>query len=841
MKPSQNDKAQGARGKAQGPFTFHFPPSSFGLWDLGLGVVSLLLYTFTLSPGLLPADAGEYQVVGAVLGVAHPPGFALYTLLNWLTSRALFFLPPATAINFLSALFAALTLVLVSRAVRTLTRSALAGACAALALGFSTTFWAQATTANVRMPAALAIALALERLVVYRLTLSKRPERNEMRPKDAPPSSTTPLRGFAQSAGASTSDKPIQRTLALFALALGLGVSHHGSVVFVAALLGLYALWLDPTVIRRPWPLLFGLLPFLFWLYFPLRAGAFGAPPRLATLDGFLEHILARGFRADVLQFANPRDLPERFLILGNILTFEFTGPVLVLTILGALVALWRDRWFGIVLLLALAAHTFIAITYQAPQTVEYLLPSYVLMAALIGFAFAELFLLPRRFAAKSAKDRNLEQRTGPHFLTRSGHLSREAVIRPLPFVIITPLLILQFLSTFPSYRALARDTSTRDYAESVLSAAPVNAVILASWHWSTPLWYLQQVEDRRPDVEVRYVYPRTISLAQDWAGEINAALPARPVVVTSFFVQEFSTLPYRFLPLGPAWEVRAEPLTTPPAGLTGSQTFGDWTFLGYHLESASSSASSVPSVDADKGLVLTAAWLTSGPPRDINFYIHLIGSDGQLYGQMDVSHPVSRYISGEVLLDRYRITPFLATPPGQYTLTAGAYLPDGTRLAETTLTTIAIPQLPVTHLQSPIPDSIPFGPSIFFTHADLSPSGPVHPGETLTVDLHFLATRPIIEDDTVKVDLIGPNYAWRVQSDGTPAGGAIPTLKWIAGSRIADRHTLAIPANAAPGTAQLVLALYDSFTQQDLPLLDPALAALGPTVRLATIEIIPP
>ena len=52
--------------------------------EILVGLIFLIVYTLTLSPGLLPADAGEYQVVGSVLGVAHPPGFALYTLLSWL-------------------------------------------------------------------------------------------------------------------------------------------------------------------------------------------------------------------------------------------------------------------------------------------------------------------------------------------------------------------------------------------------------------------------------------------------------------------------------------------------------------------------------------------------------------------------------------------------------------------------------------------------------------------------------------------------------------------------------------------------------------------------------------
>jgi hypothetical protein len=831
--PSQKTEGRRKEPAGRSVFSALLPPSFF-VCDLGLGISCLLLYTLTLSPSLLPADAGEYQVVGAVLGVAHPPGFALYTLLNWLIARALFFIPPATAINFLSALFAALALVLLSRTVRALTHSGFAGVCAALALGFSTTFWAQAVTANVRMPATLAIALALERLAAYRFTLSKRPERNEVKSADAPPSSTTPLRGFAQSAGASTSDTHIQRTLALFALALGLGVSHHGSVVFVAALLGLYALWLDPQGLLRAgaWPLLLGLLPFLFWLYFPLRASAFGAPSGIATLDGFLEHVLARGFQGDILQITDLKQLPDRLLVLGNILTFEFTWPLLLLTALGTAAVLRKDRPFGFVLLLALVAHTLISISYKSPQTVEYLLPAYLLMAVLMGFAFAELFSFTAKIAESAEKFASRQSPAASRHLPFR-HAKRSFFIFHSSFLIIALLFLLQFLSTFPSYRALARDTATRDYAESVLSAAPVNAVILASWHWSTPLWYLQQVEGRRPDVEVRYVYPRTASLAQDWVGEINAALPARPVVITSFYKQEFDALGYRFIPLGPAWEVRAEPLVIPPHfGFRDGRVFDHWAFVGYVPESPDALA-------PGETLTLLTAWQTAEEPVDVNFFVHLIGSDGRLYGQMDVSHPAARYVSGEILVDRYRVMPYLNTPPGKYMLTAGAYLPDGTRLAEANLATITITslQLPVSHP----PDAVPLGASILLTGFEIHPSGPVRPGEAVTVDLHFLAARPIVEDDAVKVDLIGPNYAWRVQSDGTPAVGAIPTLKWIAGSRIADRRVLTIPADAAPGTAQLVLAMYDSFTQQDLPILDPALAALGPTVPLGTIDIIQP
>ncbi len=771
-------------------------PPSFGSWELGVGIFFLLLYTLTLSPGPLPADAGEYQLIGALLGVAHPPGFALYTLVSWLTTRLLFWAPPATAINWLSALLAALTLMLVGRTVRQLTGSAWAGVCAAGVLGFSTTFWAQATTANIRMPAALAVAWAVERLTAYRLWLIA--DRTSQVARDAITSAR----------------------LGWVAFALGLGVSHHGSLIFIAAVLGSYALWLNPKVLRRPWPLVWGLAPFLAWLYFPLRAGAYGAPPNIGTLEGFLEHVLARGFGGDILYFANLTALPERVSIFGNILTFQFTWPALTLIGLGVLVALWRDRHFGAVLIAACLAHIFIAITYRAPQTVEYLLPAYVLIAVLMGLALAALLDGRGSFTAERAK--------GAAFI--GARLSLRHLVTLSLGVLVAGL---QFISTFPSYRALAHDPSTREYVEGVLNAAPPNAVVLASWHWATPMWYLREIEHRRPDVEIRYVVPHGESLAQNWAEEIHINLAVRPVVVTSFYRQEFEALPYRFLPLGPAWEVRAERLTPPPPNLSGGQDFDEWTFLGYHLESLSH-------LSAQSGdLTLTAAWRLqpSSPTRDVNFFIHLVGPEGKLYGQMDVSHPAARYVSGEVLLDRYHITRYPNAPAGTYSLVAGVYRPDGTRLAEVTLTSVELER----SAASGPPSAIPLGSSILLIGRSISPTGPLHPGETVTVDLQFLATRPIVGDYTVKVDLIGPNWAWRVQSDATPAGGAIPTLKWIAGSRVADRHTLTLPADAQPGIAQLALAMYDAFTQQNLPLLDPDLTTLGPTAPLGAVEIVAP
>ena len=73
------------------------------------------------------------------------------------------------------------------------------------------------------------------------------------------------------------------------------------------------------------------------------------------------------------------------------------------------------------------------------------------------------------------------------------------------------------------------------------------------------------------------------------------------------------------------------------------------------------------------------------------------------------------------------------------------------------------------------------------------------------------------------------------------PALGAIPTLKWIAGSGVVDRHVIDIPRDALPGPAAVSLILYDNFTQQPLALLDEQLVRRGQSIPLGTYTIAAP
>ena len=103
--------------------------------------------------------------------------------------------------------------------------------------------------------------------------------------------------------------------------------------------------------------------------------------------------------------------------------------------------------------------------------------------------------------------------------------------------------------------------------------------------------------------------------------------------------------------------------------------------------------------------------------------------------------------------------------------------------------------------------------------------------GEILQIDVHWLSLGALTRDRVVSVQAL----AWGVTHDSVPALGAIPTLKWIRGTTVRDRHFLLLPQEAS-GEAHLDLIVYDHFTHQPLALLDDRLAKLGNMTALGTV-----
>ena len=78
----------------------------------GLILITAIVYGFTLAPSVVEIDAGELAAVQITLGIAHPSGYPLFTLLGYVFSR-LHILRPIEQLNFLSLLFCTASLVFV--------------------------------------------------------------------------------------------------------------------------------------------------------------------------------------------------------------------------------------------------------------------------------------------------------------------------------------------------------------------------------------------------------------------------------------------------------------------------------------------------------------------------------------------------------------------------------------------------------------------------------------------------------------------------------------------------------------------------------------------------------
>lgn len=604
-----------------------------------LWLAFFLLYAATTVRDVLPADSGEFQLAAAGWGILHPPGYPLYTLVGALWVRLLSLGSLAFRLNLLSAALAATTLVLLAAATQTfalrrlqLSRPAAVtgGITAALLLGTAPTFWVQATTANIRMPTLLFCAWGFLALARY---------------------------GIAKPAAQPST---FNFQLLTLALALGLGVGHHPSLVFLAVGWAVYLWAVDGRLLLRPreWLPAVGVAA-LAWLlpqlYIPLRGGMANVPladPGLNTWSGFWHHVLAQGFSGDMFAYANATDLQLRLPLLPQLFALQFPPLLLIGTLFGWAVLQNLDAELAAPLLISWLVYSGVTITYRAPQTVEYLMPAYLPVVLTFGLSVA----LYTHHAIRNSRS--------PLRITH--HVSR------LTFYVLLAFLCLRPFTFLSDFLTLAADRSIRDRIAPLLETAPSNALILADWHWATPLWVLQQVEGVRPDVEVFYVYPQPpTDYDQVWRDRAEAA-GGRPLFTT----HSYEWPDWTFVPVGGGYRLYRRPLTELPAepGFTPlTAELGPVRLLGYRLEGA---------LQPGRSVEVRLAWQATGaqePPP--SFTVRLFDPDGGLLAQAD------RFLGSDSAAGEVRFTQLTLQLPvdrcparlypnvGVYTTPSGTFL----------------------------------------------------------------------------------------------------------------------------------------------------------------------
>ncbi|MFQ5835141.1 MAG: DUF2723 domain-containing protein [bacterium] len=113
-----------------------------------LSTLTFVVYAFTAAPGVTLADSADFQMGVLTLGIVHPPGYPLYTVLGHLFSL-LPFGDPAFRVNLFSALWGSLCLGVLFLILKVLSIERIHAVFAALFLGFTSVFWVQTGVAEV--------------------------------------------------------------------------------------------------------------------------------------------------------------------------------------------------------------------------------------------------------------------------------------------------------------------------------------------------------------------------------------------------------------------------------------------------------------------------------------------------------------------------------------------------------------------------------------------------------------------------------------------------------------------------------------------------------------------
>lgn len=347
------------------------------LCAVALGGAFFLLYALTAAPSIVALydDTLEFQLVGPSFGIAHPTGYPLYTLLGGLWSRVIFpFGNWAWRMNLFSALAAALTVALlfvltqevVQQTLLTKTQSPRTlspGIFAALLFGLSPVWWSQATVAEVYALHLLLVVL----LLLLAVQLAK--------------STTVTIWNI--------------RAVTLMALSLGLGLTHHRTIVLLGP--GLLVMLWGKGWIWRPsrywvrWSMAL-LAPLLLYLYIPLRAmmgvqdlnGSY-----VNSWGGFWHHVLALGYTSFFSANALTRSLSAGDWARLWLTQYGIIGLALGVIGLGWLV--WRGHsrrlWIG--LLVVLFTNLIFALAYRVGDPEVFVLPAWLIVAILIGVGVA--------------------------------------------------------------------------------------------------------------------------------------------------------------------------------------------------------------------------------------------------------------------------------------------------------------------------------------------------------------------------------------------------------------------------------------------------------------------
>lgn len=468
------------------------------------------VYLRTLAPTVYGFDGAEYAAAAYNLGVPHPTGYPAYLLLGKLFT----FLPlgdVAYRLNLMSAFFAAGTVLVAYHLSFLISRRVLISASVSVFLAFSFYFWASAVTAEV-----YSLHVFLTACTIYLLLRWQQGEGNKL--------------------------------LYLAGAVWGLSFGNHMTTVLLGPAFAFFVVegLYRKRVNIRQLALLAGcfLLPLSVYLYLPIRylAGAepyalggynsegHFVPTDTSTIQGMWEAVSAHQF--DSFFFVH-RGL-DLVYQLGQVTYWiwaNFLGVGLTLGLLGLLQNYRVDRRRLIFLGLAFGPSVLFFASYGALDRPFMFLTGYLIWT---------IWML---YGLQWFQDHLEGIGESRWFGQAAARLKINLPVRR--FAAISLLLPLAALVINFTYADLSSFTIIKERYPQIMSSFEAGALVLAWWPDSSPMYYFQQVEGLREDVQV---VDRFLISAEDEASLIARSYDSRPIYV---FGRRLRALPptYEMIP----------------------------------------------------------------------------------------------------------------------------------------------------------------------------------------------------------------------------------------------------------------------------------------------------
>jgi 4-amino-4-deoxy-L-arabinose transferase-like glycosyltransferase len=555
-----------------------------------LGVIFILaallpIYLITMPETVGSADTFEFQVVIPQMGIAHPTGYPLYLLLG----RLFTFIPVGTVawrVNLASAVFAILAAVLLFDLARRLLKRILPALLAAVFLGLTPVFWSQAIEAEVYALHAFFVAAALWLMV---LMLNESAE--------------------GENCSADLLERPVRmdwrRLVVTLAFVIGLGLANHLTTLFLLppAILTVtlaYGSCLRSYSARANLILLLKtlaafLLPLLLYVYLPIRWFALHGQPM--GFGRFAQWVIGGRFQGALQLTAWLNDM-TRYQVIGRLLLQNWGWVNLALIVIG-LVYLIKLNWrVALVLFIAWLGFTFYALNYYVPDLAVFIIPSHVMMALFWGAGVTAVLV-------------------GSGWLLRQEQYS--SLRAPIYNIALLLLLLPSLFRMSASWSEMQGNKNNHllTWGKAVL-ALPLDmgAAILADSEKIAPLYYLQQAEGERPDLDIM-VLPDEAA----YRAELDARIAAGQTVYLARFLPGLEGV-YHLRSVGPLIEVSKDPMMTLPKEVERSQLgFGPLQMIGVALQE-------MVAVDPDTAAV-TLFWRAEAPLTEPHFvYLRWAGAD---------------------------------------------------------------------------------------------------------------------------------------------------------------------------------------------------------------------